>query len=120
LTPFGPSPPVLTAAAITVGQVRIPAGLPAVAARLAEVAPGSRVLKWIKTIYRAAPGLRRPGNGTRAPGFDRPSSTPRERMPLHSGLLGGERSVCLIECDMLADVKPPFKNDTDIVPIPPR
>jgi hypothetical protein len=52
--------------------------------------------------------------------FRSSSAAPRERMPLHPGLPGGERSVRLIECDTLADVKPSFKNDTDIVPIPPR
>ena len=32
----------------------------------------------------------------------------------------GERSVYLIEDDVLADIKPSFKDDTNIVPIPPR
>ena len=31
----------------------------------------------------------------------------------------GERSVYLIEGDVLADIKPSFKDDTNIVPIPP-
>ena len=31
-----------------------------------------------------------------------------------------ERSVCLIEGDALADIKPSFKDDTNIVPMPPR
>jgi hypothetical protein len=43
----------------------------------------------------------------------------REWMPMPFGPRG-ERSVCLIEGDALADVKPSFKDDTNIVPMPPR
>src|SRR4029078_12002491 len=51
---------------------------------------------------------------------DRPGCRRRGRMPLPFGPLGGERSPCLIECDALADVKPAFKHDANIVPVPPR
>jgi len=41
-------------------------------------------------------------------------------MPLPFGPLGGEKLACLIACDALADVKPSFKDDANIVPTPPR
>jgi hypothetical protein len=43
----------------------------------------------------------------------------REWMPMPFGPRG-ERSVCLIEGDALADIKPSFNDDTNIVPMPPR
>jgi hypothetical protein len=39
---------------------------------------------------------------------------------LHNSPLGGEKSVRLIEHDTLANIKPSFKDDTNIVPTPPR
>jgi hypothetical protein len=33
---------------------------------------------------------------------------------------GGERSACLVKRDTLADIKPSFENDTNIVLMPPE
>jgi hypothetical protein len=41
-------------------------------------------------------------------------------MRLPFGLPRGKRSVCSIERDASADIQPSFKDDTNIVPIPPR
>ena len=47
-------------------------------------------------------------------------TAPTQEQTLRNSPLGGEKSVRLIEHDTLADIKPSFKDDTNIVPTPPR
>ena len=74
----------------------------------------NRILRRISALHHARQPLRRTLANKTA------RCRRRERMSLPFWPFVGERSLYLIEGDASADIKPSFKDDTNIVPMPPR